>query len=112
VKLALLVIVLAACSSVKQVGGEVGGHLAEWIACPTDLVDCGHVFMCAAPADNELGHVEICIDDDDHPEQVQDVEAVYGECILTPRHEGLCIMKCPPNTGAGCNAFSGCWCPG
>lgn len=92
----------------KEAGGEVGGRIAEVTVCPVDLVNCGHVYECAAPADNVLGHVEICVDDDD---DITDVIAVYGDCVPTPRHEGLCIMKCPPDTGAGCNAFSGCYCP-
>ena len=107
----VLAALLSACNTVKHVGGEVGGHVVQWIACPTDLIDCGHAYMCEAAADNELGHVEICVDDDDHPEQLADVEALYGACDLTPRHEGLCLMKCPPDTGSGCNAFNGCWCP-
>jgi hypothetical protein len=101
----------AGCSVVKSVGGEVGGHAAEWIACPTDLVNCGHVYMCDAFADNELGHIEICVDDDDHPEQLADVEAAYGECDLTPRHQGLCLFCCGTDCGRGGNAYNGTWCP-
>lgn len=106
-----LIAALSACSAVKSAGGEVGGHLAEWIACPTTLIDCGHVYMCEAAAENPLGHVEICVDDDDHPEQLTDVEALYGACELTPRHEGLCLMHCNAGDGPGCNAFNGCYCP-
>lgn len=114
----VFMLLLSSCSFVgwvddgaKDIGGEVGGHLVQWIACPTDLVDCGHVFMCEAPADNELGHVEICVDDDDHPEQLADVEALYGACVPTPRHEGLCLFCCGPNCGRGANAFNGTYCP-
>lgn len=113
----VFMLLLSSCSFVgwvddgaKDIGGEVGGHLVQWIACPTDLVDCGHVFMCEAPADNELGHVEICVDDD-HPEQLADVEALYGACVPTPRHEGLCLFCCGPNCGRGANAFNGTYCP-
>lgn len=96
----------AGCTTVKSVGGEIGGTAAEWIACPTDLIDCGHVYECAAPADNDIGHVEICIDDDDQPEQLDEIEAAFGHCELTPRHYGLCVY-CPEERG--CNAFNGCW---
>jgi hypothetical protein len=96
------------CSEVKQVGGDIGGNIAEWIACPTDLIDCGHVYECAAPADNPLGHVEICVDDET---AIEDVEAVYGDCAPTPRHEGLCSWCCGANCGRGANAYDGAWCP-
>jgi hypothetical protein len=100
---------VSGCQTAKDIGGSIGGAAAEWIACPTDLIDCGHVYMCAAVADNALGHVEICVNDDDAPEQVAEVEAVYGACDLTPRHQGLCWYRC--EEGHGCNAFAGCWCP-
>lgn len=117
----VLIAALAACTTAKKVGGEIGGHVAEWIACPFDFIDCGHVYMCEAFANNELGHVEICIDDDDHPEDVDAAELLFGPCDLTPRHEGLCVWGCPPDApglepGRGCNAFGGpsvgaCFCP-
>lgn len=97
-----LLLFLLACTEVRDAGGQV----AEWIACPTDLIDCGQVFACSAPADNELGVVEICIDVDDQPEDLDAAEALYGACEPTPRHSGLCIV-CPD--GAGCNAFNGCF---
>lgn len=106
---AAFLLVLLSCQTVKDVGGEVGGTAAEWIACPTNLVDCGHVYWCDAYADNELGHVEICINDDDDPDALASAEAEFGDCEPTPRHQGLCIW-CP--SGAGCNAYNGCWgCP-
>jgi hypothetical protein len=100
-------ILLLACTEVR----DAGGQLAEWIACPTDLIDCGRVYQCAAESDTPSGHVEICIDYDDQPEQLDEIEALWGRCEPTPRHQGLCVMRCPPETGAGCNAFSGCYCP-
>jgi hypothetical protein len=102
---------LGACQFAKDVGGEVGGTVAGAIACPTDLIDCGHVYMCAAEADNALGHIEICIDDDDHPEDVDAAELMYGRCEPTPRHQGLCRWCSGPDCGRGCNAFSGCYAP-
>jgi hypothetical protein len=103
-----LIVLLVACSTAKSVGGEVGGALTEWIACPTELIDCGHVFQCEAAADTPSGQVEICVNDDDAPEDLDAVEALYGSCDLTPRHQGLCLYQCPP--AHGCNAFLGCWC--
>jgi hypothetical protein len=102
---------LLACAQVKEVGGEIGGHVAEWIACPTDLIDCGHVYQCAQLADTPSGFIEICVDDDDHPEDLDAVEALYGICEPTPRHEGLCIFCCGPDCGRGGNAYSGTYCP-
>lgn len=101
-----VLLALAACSAVESAAGEVGGTAAEWIACPTDLIDCGHVYECAALADNALGHVEICIDDDDQPEDLDAAELEFGMCVPTPRHQGLCVW-CP--SGVGCNAFNGCY---
>jgi hypothetical protein len=102
---------LVACQTVKDVGGEIGGTAAEWIACPTDIVPCGHVFQCyGTAAATPSGYVEVCIDDDDQPEQVDGIEAAFGLCEPTPRHQGLCFWHC--DGGRGCNAFSGCWgCP-
>jgi hypothetical protein len=106
-----------ACQTIKDVGGEIGGTAAEWIACPTDLVDCGHVFLFEAIADNPLGHVELCVNDDDDPDALAAAEAVYGLAEPTPRHQGLCIWGCPPDApglpeGRGGNAYSGVWgCP-
>lgn len=65
---------------------------------------CGHVYLCDAPADNELGHIEICVNDED---PLADVEAIYGACTPTPRHAGLCWWRCDGKPG--CNSKSGCW---
>jgi hypothetical protein len=96
------------CAAIESAGGEV----AEFIACPTDLIDCGHVYECEQAADNELKHVEICIDDDDHPEDLDAAEVVYGACWPTPRHQGLCLFCCGPTCGRGANAFNGTFCEG
>lgn len=105
----LLLIGLAGCSSCKSAAGEVGGTIAEYTACPVGLIECGHVFQCEQTADTPSGFVEICIDDDDQPEQLDAIDALYGGCSPTPRHEGLCIYGCEPHSG--CNAYSGCYCP-
>ena len=91
-----------------QVVGDVGGTAAEYTACPTGLINCGHVYQCDAEANTPSGHVEICIDDD-ATQRVSDIEKLYGTCVPTPRHEGLCIWGCEPHSG--CNAYSGCFCP-
>jgi hypothetical protein len=96
-----LLILLIGCRFAE----DVGGGAAEVITCPINLINCGHVYLCEEPADNALDHVEICVDDDD---DLAAVEAVYGVCLPTPRHEGLCIAGC--DSHRGCNAFNGCWC--
>jgi hypothetical protein len=100
------------CTLAKEVGGEVGGTIGEVIACPVGLFDCGHVYLFPeSPADNELGGVELCVDDDDHPEDLDAAELVYGPSEPTPRHQGLCKWCTGDDCGRGCNAFSGCWDP-
>lgn len=103
----LLAWIFSACGC--GFAADAGGTLTEYTACPLGVFECGHVFMCEAPADNELGRVELCIDDDDHPEQLTAIELLYGACVPTPRHEGLCRYGCEPHKG--CNAKSGCFCP-
>jgi hypothetical protein len=102
--LALVVFMMTGCSSVESAGGAV----TEFVACPVDLIDCGHVYLCEQPADNELGHVEVCIDDDTDG-QLDAAERTYGACLPTPRHQGLCSYHC--DSGKGCNALTGCYCP-
>lgn len=105
--ISLIVFLLAGCTAATNVAGDV----TEFVACPTDLIDCGHVYMCEQTADNELGRVEICIDDDDDPDALASAERKYGACVPTPRHQGLCIYCCGANCGRGANAFNGTWCP-
>jgi predicted small secreted protein len=102
--LAVIVALLGACSTVEGAGGSV----TEFVACPIDVIDCGHVYLCEQAADNELGHVETCVDDDTDG-QLEAAEHAYGACVPTPRHEGLCRYHC--DGGQGCNAYNGCFCP-
>lgn len=104
----LILLALASCTAI-----ETGaGHVAEFVACPTDLIDCGHVYMCEAPADNDLGHVEVCINDDrEGGDAVALAELEFGTCAPTPRHQGLCIWCCGSDCGRGANAFNGTFCP-
>jgi hypothetical protein len=99
----------------KDAGGKVGGRFAEYTVCPLDistLIECGHVFECdGTVADTPGGFIELCIDDDDHPEQLDAIEALYHDCAPTPRHEGLCSYCCGPDCGRGANAYNGCYCP-
>lgn len=104
-------LVLLSLGGCRNAAEEVGGTVAEWVACPTNLFDCGHVYMCEAPADNVLGHVEICINDDDDSTALESAEEMYGPCEPTPRHQGLCKWCCGSDCGRGANAFNGCWCP-
>lgn len=96
---ALVMLALVACGTVRDAAGEAGGTAAEWLACPTDLVDCGQVFVC--------GGSEICVDDND--EALDAAELELGACEPTERHQGLCWWRCPSRRG--CNAFAGCYCP-
>lgn len=106
-----LLIFLCACSFIKEAGGEVAGTIGEYTLCPIEAINCGHVFQCTGTmVDTPSGFVEICIDDDDQPEQLDSINSIYGDCSPTPRHEGLCSYCCGPSCGRGCNAFSGCFC--
>lgn len=113
---ALLWLILSAClgcSALKEGAGDVGGTVADFIVCPTSLVDCGHVYLFpSSPADNPLDAVELCVDDDDSPEDLDAAELVYGPSEPTPRHQGLCIFCCGPDCGRGGNAYSGTFCEG
>lgn len=105
-----LAVALVGCSAVKETGGEIGGTLAEWVACPVDLVDCAHVFKCEAQNENPSGHVELCIDDDDDEDALSRAEKRFGDCAPTPRHQGLCKYCCGDDCSSGCNAYNGCFC--
>jgi hypothetical protein len=111
VAIAVLWACVSGCSTIETGAGDV----TEFVACPTDLIDCGHVYLCAQVADNDLGHVEVCIDDDTEG-QLELAERVYGACVPTPRHQGLCSYHC--DSRKGCNAFGtdnpgeSCFCPG
>ncbi len=98
-----LLAALLGCAEVKSAAGAVGGTAVEYIVCPLELesvIECGHVFECT-------GGVELCIDDDDQPEQLDDINAMFGDCKPTSRHQGICSWQC--DGGAGCNATHGCY---
>jgi len=109
---ALLLALVVACDQASSVGRFVRDGAEEAAAahgellCKINASKCGHVYACDATADNDLGQVEICVQNDT---PIEDVEAQYGACEPTPRHTGLCYWHC--DGGAGCNALSGCWCP-
>lgn len=98
---ALLLVLLAVQCAGCGAAADAGGAVTEWIACPTDLIDCGQVFVC--------GVSEICVDDTD--EALAAAELDLGACEPTGRHQGLCRFCCGPDCGRGCNAFQGCHCP-
>lgn len=99
----------SARDGVKQAAGWFGGTLVEYSFCEIGLVDCGHVYVCSGPPVAEL-----CIDDDE-PGLFDAVEAEFGECKPTDRHQGICLdlcdMESPLPGGQGCNAEQGCVCP-
>ncbi len=108
---AVFVLAACGCAKTKAVLGAAGGTAVEYIACPViPGLDCGHVFLCEAEAENALGRVELCIDDDNAAkDDLALAEEAYGACEPTPRHQGICLF-CPEEKG--CNAFSGCFnCP-
>jgi hypothetical protein len=111
-----LLLCLASCSVTGWVDDHArntGGYVAELVACPTDLINCGKVYACfGTPRDNPLGVEEICIDEDDQPEQLDEIEERFGDCEPTPRHQGLCSYGCEKGH-SGCNAYGSpaCWCP-
>jgi hypothetical protein len=78
--------------------------------CAAYGVTCAHVYEFAAISeDNPLGHVELCVDEDD----LDLAQAYYGRARLStsPRFDkaNLCIYGCEPHEG--CNAYGGCFCP-
>lgn len=112
----LAALLLSSCSVagwVEDKGASAAATAADVVLCPIGLFDCGQVYACfGTPRDNPLGVVEICIDYDDQPEQLDEIEAKYGECEETPRHEGLCRYCCGEGCPArGSNAFNGMYCP-
>lgn len=82
--------------------------IAEAFCNANEAWPCGHVFMCDTPDENELGLVEVCKLDDT---PIEAVELVYGSCMPTPRHVGLCWHCCGEGCTVGCNAYNGCFCP-
>ncbi len=107
-----IALLLGGCDQASSAGGffkdgaeEIGAAHGE-ILCLIHSDVCGDVYLCDMPADNELGHVEVCVQRDT---AIETVEAELGECKPTSRHQGLCYWHC--DEGAGCNAFNGCWCP-
>ena len=81
--------------------------------CASYGVTCGQVYEFSALADNPIGHVEMCVLEQDLPA----AEARYGRARLSssPRFDNgnLCIHCCGDDCPArGANAYSGTFCPG
>lgn len=112
--LAILVVAIAmACdlANVEPPDFSGLGQLAEEYCEQTGHVDCGTVYACETPADNELGRVEYCWAHD-----VRELEAVHGRCAPSPHERfdvgNVCLWCCDATCAIqACNAFSGCWCP-
>lgn len=106
----LITLAMCSCAAIKDAAGEAGGTAADYIACPLGLFDCGHVYLFpATPAENALNAVELCVDDDDHPQDLLAAELMFGPSVPTPRHQGICRWCAGLDCGAGCNAFGGCF---
>lgn len=112
IPLIFLFFYLTGCSKIVEpdeiVTPDDLSEIAEAYCAAHPELTCGHVYMCAQEADNALGHVEIC-KLDEHP--LEWVEAIYGTCEPTPRHQGLCWWCCGEGCGAGGNAYNGTFCP-
>ena len=109
----LALIALLGCKQIAEDADPTGDvvDLADAYCAAHPELPCGKVYMCEAPADNELGHIEICI-----PQfySVQLAEAVYGQCELSPHPRfddgNLCWWCCGDGCTRGCNALNGCFC--
>lgn len=106
----LLALLLAACVASSDTTAESSPGDIEYY-CELAGKACGRVFEFAlSPADTPTGIVELCVLDED----IRDAVHRYGPARLSTHERfdlgNLCILICPPNTGRGCNAFSGCWC--
>ncbi len=111
---AALVFLLLSCQSVEEavVEPEDVAGLAEAYCRSHPMLPCGKVYACDTPADNKLGLVEVCV-----PQfmDISQAESVYGSCVLSPDPRlaaaNLCWWCCGMGCTAGCNAYSGCFCP-
>ena len=71
---------------------------------------CGTVYQFATPCPNEIGHIEICVLDED----LEAAIAKYGPAQFTSRNDFDEVIRLgvPPPCfwpGPGCNALNGCW---
>lgn len=111
----LLFALCAACATDVDVPKTPGVLVGEQY-CKALELDCGKVYEFAAPADNPLGHVELCVLDEP---QLELAVAKYGAAMLStdPRFDegNLCHWCCPSPTKTcpekGANAYSGSFCP-
>ncbi len=103
---AIVVTTCSGCSTDVDIPATPGIELGE-AYCAAYHAPCGHVYEFLATADNELGHVELCVLDED----LADAERAWGPSMLSthPRFNdgNLCLLRC--DGGKGCNALSGCW---
>lgn len=102
-------LLLAACSTDVDIPATPGIELGE-AYCDAWHLPCGQVYQFTATAQNPIGHVELCVLEQD----LAAAEATWGASMLStsPRFNdgNICILRC--DGGKGCNAYSGCWgCP-
>lgn len=99
-------------ADVVDVGPEDLSGAADAYCKANPHLPCGKVYACATEADNPVGLVELCIPQFMDKSQA---EALYGACELSPHERfddaNLCWWCCGPGCTAGCNAYSGCFCP-
>jgi hypothetical protein len=118
---AAIVIVVATGCSLDYRDPVVGGQAAATLEhCRANRTEpCGWVYAFAAPADNELGRVELCVLWPDriapYPAKLlESAESLYGDAELSwhERFAGapICRYACP--SMMGCNAYGGYFCLG
>lgn len=109
----VILFALLGCQGVVETAVEPEdlSGIADAYCAANPHLPCGKVYACATPADNELGLIELCV-----PQfiDVSAVEAVHGECQLSPHERfagaNLCWWCCGEGCTRGCNAFDGCFC--
>jgi hypothetical protein len=115
-------VAMCACSAedvIDVTTGESPQETAER-TCKEQMWNCQRVYQFETPAENPLGLIELCVHENDRAR----AEAEYGASQWTTHMrfqsyyllgvEPICIWQCDyaPGPGFGCNAYSGCYCPG
>lgn len=109
VAIGIVIIALAACSTVESVEPSSDTSACERAAAERGE-QCGTVYEFAASCANEIGHIEICVLDAD----LEAAELKYGPSKWTTRNDfrELVALHVPPPCfwpGPGCNALSNCY---
>lgn len=112
-KVTIVLVLLAACST-SDIAPQPQdlSSVAEQYCKDHPALPCGHVYECTGTtAMNQLGFEEVCVVQFGDYADLTLAEQMYGGCVPTPRHEGLCWWCCGPGCTSGCNAYNGCFCP-